>query len=271
VDYVDGALYVGETSRITRFSLDSAPKATEKTALIPNLPTGGNHTTRTVLVGPDGKLYVAIGSSCNVCDESDSRRAAVLVYQMDGGGGRLFSKGLRNAVGLAVNPWNKQVWAANNGRDLMGDDTPPETVNALQDGADFGWPRCHAGDVIDPDFGKAGACSGVAPPLVKMQAHSAPLGLTFYQSDGFPAAYHGLFVAFHGSWNRSTPTGYKVIFVPLDGSGAVSGPPQDFATGWLVSSSKAVGRPVGVTVGADGALYISDDSGGRIYRVSYVG
>jgi glucose/arabinose dehydrogenase len=271
VDYVDGALYVGETSRITRFSLDSALKATEKTALIPNLPTGGNHTTRTVLVGPDGKLYVAIGSSCNVCDESDTRRAAVLVYQMDGGGGRLYSKGLRNAVGLAVNPWNKQVWATNNGRDLMGDDTPPETVNALRDGADFGWPRCHAGDVIDPDFGKAGACNGVAPPLVKMQAHSAPLGLTFYQSDSFPAAYHGLFVAFHGSWNRSTPTGYKVIFVPLDGSGAVSGPPQDFATGWLVSSSKAVGRPVGVTVGADGALYISDDSGGRIYRVSYVG
>ncbi|HEY7093315.1 MAG TPA: PQQ-dependent sugar dehydrogenase, partial [Ktedonobacterales bacterium] len=149
VDYVDGKLYVGETSRITRFSLDSALKASDKTTLIPNLPDSGQHTTRTVLVGPDGKLYVAVGSSCNVCNESNPRRAAIWVYRPDGSGGRLFSKGLRNAVGLAVNPWNKQVWATNNGRDLMGDDTPPETVNALQDGADFGWPRCHAGDVID--------------------------------------------------------------------------------------------------------------------------
>jgi glucose/arabinose dehydrogenase len=271
VDYVDGKLYVGETSRITRFNLDSALKASDKTALIPDLPTSGNHTTRTVLVGPDGKLYVAVGSSCNVCNESDPRRAAVWVYQPDGSAGRLFSKGLRNAVGLAVNPWNKQVWATNNGRDLMGDDTPPETVNALQDGADFGWPRCHAGDVIDPDYGKAGSCDGVAQPLVKMQAHSAPLGLAFYQGDGFPKQYRGLFVAFHGSWNRSVPTGYKVVFIPLDGAGKVSGPPQDFATGWLVSGSKALGRPVGLTVGADGALYVSDDTGGRIYRITYTG
>jgi glucose/arabinose dehydrogenase len=270
VDYVDGKLYVGETSRITRFSLDSALKASDKTTLIPNLPDSGQHTTRTVLMGPDGKLYVAVGSSCNVCNENDSRRAAVWVYQPDGTGGRLFSKGLRNAVGLAVNPWNRQVWATNNGRDLMGDDIPPETVNALQDGADFGWPRCHAGDVIDPDYGKAGSCDGVAQPLVKMQAHSAPLGLAFYQGEGFPAQYRGLFVAFHGSWNRSVPTGYKVVFIPLDSSGKVSGAPQDFASGWLVTG-KALGRPVGLTIGADGALYVSDDTGGRIYRITYTG
>jgi glucose/arabinose dehydrogenase len=271
LDYVDGKLYAGETSRISRFTLDASLKASDNTTLIPDLPTGGNHTTRTVLVGPDGKLYVAVGSSCNVCNESDSRRAAVWVYRPDGSGGRLFTKGLRNAVGLAVNPWNHQVWATNNGRDLMGDDTPPETVNALQDGADFGWPRCHAGNVIDPDFGAPGACNGVAQPLVKMQAHSAPLGLAFYQGNGFPAHYRGLFVAFHGSWNRTVPTGYKVVFIPLDGSGNVSGTAQDFATGWLVSSSSAVGRPVGVTVGGDGALYVSDDTGGRIYRITYTG
>jgi glucose/arabinose dehydrogenase len=270
VDYVDGKLYVGETSRITRFNLDSALKSSDKTALIPNLPASGQHTTRTVLVGPDGRLYVAVGSSCNVCNESDPRRAAVWVYQPDGSGGRLYAKGLRNAVGLAVNPWNKQILATNNGRDLMGDDTPPETVNALRDGADFGWPRCHAGDVIDPDFGKTGSCDGVAQPLVKMQAHSAPLGLAFNPDDGFPAQYHGLFVAFHGSWNRSVPTGYKVVFIPLDGNGKVSGQPQDFATGWLVSG-KALGRPVGLTVGADGALYVSDDTGGRVYRITYSG
>ncbi len=271
LDYVDGKLYVGESSQITRFNLDATLKASGKTTLIPNLPTGGNHTTRTVLIGSDGKVYVSVGSSCNVCNESDARRAAVLVYQPDGSGGRIFSKGLRNAVGLAVNPWNKQIWATNNGRDLMGDDTPPETVNALKDGADFGWPRCHAGDVIDPDYGRAGACNGVAQPLVKMQAHSAPLGLAFYQGHDFPAQYRGLFVAFHGSWNRSVPTGYKVVFVPLDGAGNVSGAPQDFATGWLLSNSSASGRPVGLTVGADGALYVSDDTGGRVYRISYSG
>jgi glucose/arabinose dehydrogenase len=276
LDYVDGKLYVGESGQITRFNLDATLKASGKKTLIPDLPTGGNHTTRTVLIGSDGKVYVSVGSSCNVCNESDARRAAVLVYQPDGSGGRIFSKGLRNAVGLAVNPWNKQIWATNNGRDLMGDDTPPETVNALKDGADFGWPRCHAGDVIDPDYGKAGACNGVAQPLVKMQAHSAPLGLAFYQSssfqvNGFPAQYRGLFVAFHGSWNRSVPTGYKVVFIPLDGAGNVSGAPQDFATGWLLSNSSASGRPAGLSVGEDGALYVSDDTGGRVYRITYSG
>ena len=271
LDYVDGRLYVGESGQITRFNLDATLKASGKTTLIPDLPTGGNHTTRTVLVGSDGKVYVSVGSSCNVCNESDARRAAVLVYQPDGSGGRIFSKGLRNAVGLAVNPWNKQIWATNHGRDLMGDDTPPETVNALKDGADFGWPRCHAGDVIDPDYGKAGACNGVAQPLVKMQAHSAPLGLAFYQGNDFPAQYRGMFVAFHGSWNRSVPTGYNVVFIPLDGAGNVSGAPQDFARGWLLSNSSASGRPVGLTVGADGALYVSDDTGGRVYRISYSG
>jgi glucose/arabinose dehydrogenase len=124
--------------------------------------------------------------------------------------------------------------------------------------------------VIDPDFGKPGSCDGVAQPAVKMQAHSAPLGLAFYQGTSFPAQYRGLFVAFHGSWNRSVPTGYKVVFIPLDGKGEVSGPPQDFATGWLVSG-KALGRPVGLTIGADGSLYVSDDTGGRIYRITYSG
>jgi glucose/arabinose dehydrogenase len=271
VDYVDGKLYVGETGRITRFNLDPSLTTSDKTAIIPNLPDTGQHTTRTALVGPDSKIYVAVGSSCNVCDESDSRRAAVWVYQSDGGGRRLFAKGLRNAVGLAVNPWNKQIWATNNGRDLLGDDTPPETVYALEDGGDYGWPRCHAGNVIDPTYGNSGACDSVVQPLVKMQAHSAPLGLAFYEGDVFPARYRGLFVAFHGSWNRSVPTGYKVVFVPLDSAGVVSGPTQDFATGWLVSGSKALGRPVGLTVGADGALYVSDDTGGRIYRISYTG
>jgi glucose/arabinose dehydrogenase len=239
--------------------------------IVPNLPADGQHNTRTVLIGPDGKLYVSIGSTCNVCNETDPHRAAIWVYNLDGSGGRLYAKGLRNAVGMAINPLNNQIWVTNNGRDYLGDNSPPETVYALQDGGDYGWPRCHAGDIVDPQFGSPGACNGVVQPLVKMQAHSAPLGLAFYDAGPFPDLYHGLFVAFHGSWNRTVPTGYKVVFIPLNSSGNVSGPVQDFISGWLNNNGDASGRPVGLTVGPDGALYVSDDKGGMIYRISYEG
>jgi glucose/arabinose dehydrogenase len=267
--FYNGMLYVGETSRVSRFTLGTDLKVRDKHIIVPDLPTSGNHITRTVLVGPDGNLYVSIGSSCNVCIETDPHRAAVWMYHLDGSGGRLYARGLRNAVGMAINPWNRQIWVTNNGRDLMGDNTPPETVYALQDSGNYGWPRCQAGDIIDPDFGHTGDCSGVVQPLVEMQAHSAPLGLAFYNAAQFPRQYHGLFVAFHGSWNRSVPTGYKVVFIPLDASGRVSGPARDFATGWLVNNNDAVGRPVGLIVGPDGALYVSDDKAGIIYRVTY--
>jgi glucose/arabinose dehydrogenase len=152
----------------------------------------------------------------------------------------------------------------------MGDDLPPETVNIVHEGDDFGWPRCHAGDVIDPDFGSPTACTGVAPPLIKMQAHSAPLGLAFYTGATFPAEYQNdLFIAFHGSWNRSEPTGYKVVRVDLE-NGLPVGPVQDFATGFAqLTEDDVFGRPVGLAVGSDGALYVSDDKGGFIYRISY--
>lgn len=267
--FYKGALYVGEASQVTRFTFDAQWNATGKQVIVPNLPTGGNHVTRTVLVGPDGNLYVSMGSTCNVCNETDVKRATVQVYRLDGSNGRLYTKGLRNAVGMAINPWNQQIWVTNNGRDLLGDDVPPETVYALKDGGDAGWPRCHAGSIIDPDYGHQGDCKGILQPLVKMQAHSAPLGLAFYNASQFPRQYHGLFVAFHGSWNRSVPTGYKVVFVPLNNSGEVSSSVQDFATGWLENKDSVHGRPVGLTVAPDGSLYISDDGAGIIYRITY--
>jgi glucose/arabinose dehydrogenase len=267
----EGDLFVGVPTGVIRLADSDDDGIFEKrTTVIDDYPTRG-HSTRTVLFLPDGRMVVSVGSSCNVCEEEDPRRAAVLIYDgPEATGERVFASGLRNAVGLALHPDTGALWATNNGRDMMGDDLPPETIEVLKDGSDHGWPRCHSGRIEDPEYGYPGACDGVTPPLVEMQAHSAPLGLAFYTGNAFPAEYQGdLFIAFHGSWNRSVPTGYKVVRLPLDGE-KPTGPVQDFATGWLVEGSGDVsGRPVGLAVGPDGALYVSDDSGGFIYRISY--
>jgi glucose/arabinose dehydrogenase len=274
LDMYNGYLYIGEGSSIARVQLgtDLQPGPVER--IITDLPNGGQHSTRTVLIGPDHHIYVSIGSDCNVCQESDPHRATIWVYHLDGSQGRLYAKGLRNAVGMQINPWNEQIWVTNNGRDYLGDNTPPETIYALTDQGDYGWPRCHAGDIIDPQFGQtASACQGVQQPLVRMQAHSAPLGLAFYPPNvkQFPALYqNSLYIAFHGSWNRSVPTGYKIVRVPLK-DGQVAGPAQDFATGWLQSTGSVTGRPVGVTVAPDGSLFISDDTYNVIYHIWYRG
>lgn len=266
--YHEGAWYVGVSTGVIRLEdTDGDGAVDDRKTLIDNY-TVGVHSTRTVLFLPDGRMVVSIGSTCNVCIEGDPRNAAIVVYDSaEATGEKIFATGLRNAVGLAINPSTGELWATNNGRDLMGDDIPPETVYVVTEGADFGWPRCHAGDVIDPDFGSPTACDGVTPPAVKIQAHSAPLGLVFYKGANFPAEYQGdLFVAFHGSWNRSVPTGYKVVRIPLDGS-TPTGPVEDFATGFIGDNGDVMGRPVGLAVGPDGALYVSDDKGGFIYRI----
>lgn len=266
----DGSLYVGETPRILRLSQPDAQGVfQQRQVIIRGLPVEG-HNTRTVLISPDGgRLYVSVGSSCNVCVEVDPRRAAILRYNLDGSGEEIYASGLRNAVGITFRPGTGELWAANNGRDMLGDDLPPETINRVSQGDDFGWPRCHAGRIVDPEFGGAQGCQGATLPSVEMQAHSAPLGLTFYTGDQFPAEYQGdLFVAFHGSWNRSTPTGYKVVRIPFDNG--QPGPAQDFAVGWLVGGN-AWGRPVDLITASDGSLYVSDDSGGIIYRIFYTG
>ncbi|HLG75649.1 MAG TPA: PQQ-dependent sugar dehydrogenase, partial [Ktedonobacteraceae bacterium] len=266
----NGMLYVGEGSSIARMTLGDDLHAGPVQRIITDLPLGGQHSTRTVLLGPDHHIYVSIGSDCNVCNESDPHRAAIWIYDMDGSHGRLFAKGLRNAVGLATNPWTHEIWADVNGRDNLGDDIPPETVYRLVDHGDYGWPRCHAGTISDPQYGQAAnACQGVEQPLVKMQAHSAPLGMAFYPptATSFPEAYrNSLYIAFHGSWNRSTPTGYKLVRIPLH-NGQVAGPAEDFVTGWLQSDGGLSGRPVGLAFAADGSLFVSDDSRGVIYHV----
>ncbi len=261
----------GLDQRVQRFRYDPATmKATQPTVIVPGLPAGGGHWTRTTVFGPDGGLYVSVGSSCNVCRESDKRRAAVLRYNADGSGERIFAAGLRNAVGLAFQPGTGALWATVNERDWRGDDLPPDMITEVRDGAFHGWPDCLVvgGKAIPDDrFEKGARCDRVTPPTVEIQAHSAPLGLAFYTGTQFPAEYRGsLFVALHGSWNRTVPTGYKVVRVRFrDGKPAGV---EDFATGWLEGRS-AWGRPVDLIVGRDGALYLSDDGAGRIYRISH--
>ncbi|MDQ3549000.1 MAG: PQQ-dependent sugar dehydrogenase, partial [Chloroflexota bacterium] len=264
ITFHDGELYIAEETRVIRATDDGTFETV--TPIIDDLPEGG-HSTRTIRFGPDSMLYVSIGSSCNVCEEDDPRRAAIWRYNADGSGGEPFATGLRNAVGIAFHPESGELWATNNGRDGMGDDVPPETINQLSMGVDFGWPRCHAGTVVDPEFGGDGACDGVVQPAVLLQAHSAPLGLTFASGDQLSEFDGDLLVAFHGSWNRSEPTGYKVVKIPFEG-GAPSGEAQDFVSGWLLADGDRWGRPVDVLVATDGSLLISDDEGGRIYRLS---
>ncbi|MCI0454800.1 MAG: PQQ-dependent sugar dehydrogenase [Candidatus Dadabacteria bacterium] len=179
-------LYIGETNQIVRFKyegFDSAPS--KKEVIVPNLPTRG-HFTRTVSFGPDGKMYVSIGSSCNLCEEKDDRRAAVLQFNPDGSEGEIFAKGLRNSVGITWHPETKEMWATDNGRDWLGDNLPPEEINIVKFDNHYGWPYCYGDRVPDPEFDNTNFCKKTIPPVFEMQAHSAPLGLTFYTGKLFP-------------------------------------------------------------------------------------
>ena len=276
VAFFEGKLYVAESDKVRSYDWDEANLHATNPKKLVDLPSGGGHSTRTLLFH-GGKMYVSAGSSCNVCIEKDPRRAAVMEFNPDGSGQRIFAKGLRNAVGLAENQKTDSVWVTVNGRDWLGDDLPPETIYDLgKNGGDAGWPYCYGDRVPDSNFTRPGDdhCRSVLEPKVQMQAHSAPLGLAFYQGSAFPAEYqNNIFVAFHGSWNRSVPTGYKVVRVKLDDKGQPQGGAQDFITGWLApgetKKDRWMGRPVGIVFDGDGAMYLSDDSGGVIYRITY--
>ena len=272
VAFYHGKLYVAERDKVRSYDWDEANLRASNPKLLTDLPGRGGHATRTLLFHKD-KMYVSAGSSCNVCVEKDPRRATVMEFNPDGSGMKIFAKGLRNAVGMAVNPKTGTVWVTVNGRDNLGDDLPPEVINDLgQNGGDFGWPYCYGDRVPDSHFTKAGddRCKSVIPPKVQIQAHSAPLGLAFNGGTAFPSEYrNNIFVALHGSWNRSVPTGAKVVRVKLDDKGQPVGGAQDFITGWQDASGKRWGRPAGIVFGADGAMYVSDDHAGLIYRVTW--
>lgn len=260
-------MYVGERHQVVRFKYSGYKNDLgKKEVVIPNLPSGG-HSTKSILFGRDDKLYLSIGSSCNVCNEKDKRRAAIMQFNPDGSAGRMYAGGLRNSVGMTINPKSSKIWATDNGRDWLGDDLPPEEINIIKDGKNYGWPECYGKQIPDPEKGNHVFCKTTEPSAFDMQAHSAPLGLTFYTGSQFPKEYKGdLFVAFHGSWNRSKPTGYKVVRIKIKDNKPVS--IEDFASGWL-KGTKRTGRPVDVLINSDGSMFVSDDSGGKIYRITY--
>jgi glucose/arabinose dehydrogenase len=272
----DGYLYVGNTGSIVRYKYTSGDlQAQGEPEKLLDLPTGG-HSTRNIIFNRAGtKMYVAVGSQSNNDAGEDCRRAAILEFNPDGTGYRVFASGIRNPVGLVLQPGTDIVWTAINERDNLGDDLVPDYATSVKDGAFYGWPYSYIGSNYDPRY------VGSFPDLVKrttipdvlLPSHAAALGITFYTGTQFPERYrNGGFVALHGSWNRSVASGYKVVFFPrVDGK---PGPIEDFLTGFLASdgtNDSAIeqwGRPVGVTVARDGSLLVSDDSGNRIWRVS---
>ncbi|MBW2315736.1 MAG: PQQ-dependent sugar dehydrogenase, partial [Deltaproteobacteria bacterium] len=232
------------------------------------LPSGGAHWTRNVRFGPDGLLYVSIGSDCNACIEDDPRRAAVLRFQPDGSGQELFATGLRNAVGLDWQPSSGDLYATDNGRDLLGDDFPPCELNRLVAGEFYGWPFANGNRIPDPDQGegRSDEIAASLPPVHAFRAHNAPLGITFVRGTALPAPYHGAaIVALHGSWNRTHKDGYSVVSLHFGPDGVEE---RDLVSGFELDGD-VIGRPVDVAEGPDGALYISDDYGGAVYRLAF--
>ena len=266
----DGDLYVAEIDRVYRYRdiedhLDSPP---EGELLDIDLPSEKSHGWRYIGFGPDNKLYIAIGAPCNICDERGF--AQIIRVNPDGSGREIFASGVRNSVGFTWHPITGELWFTDNGRDMLGDDLPPDELNrAARQGLHFGYPYCHGGFLPDPKYGEGRDCADYTPPVQRLGAHVASLGVKFYTGDMFPAAYRNqVFIAEHGSWNRSKKVGYRVTMVRLEGNNAVSYEP--FAYGWL-QNEQVSGRPVDLIVKEDGSLLVSDDFAGKIYRITYRG
>ncbi|MES1254785.1 MAG: sorbosone dehydrogenase family protein [Acidobacteriota bacterium] len=272
-------VYVGNTGSVVRFPYKNGDLKASGPAevLVPDLPAGG-HSTRDVVFSKDGRrLFVAVGSGSNIDDPDDhpteTHRANILEYTPDGKFVQVYASGIRNPVGLEINPQTGELWCSTNERDELGDNLVPDYVTHVREGGFYGWPWYYMGDHQDPRHaGKHPELKGkILVPDVLLPPHNASLGLTFYDGRQFPAEYRGdLFAAEHGSWNRANRTGYEVIRVPLN-SGHATGEFQDFLTGFVTADEKVWGRPVGVVTGTDGSLFVTDDGSQSIWHVRYVG
>lgn len=269
-------VYLATDKQVLRGSVDASGAFGPLSAIISDLPDGGQHPYRTLGVGPDDRLYISVGSSCDACQETNPEHATMLVAALDGTSRSLFARGLRNTIGFGWHPQTGELWGMDHGSDWRGNDLPPEELNSIEEGADYGWPYCYGNRQLDPVIQdpptgtKAEHCAETATPVLVTQAHNAPIGLAFYTGTSFPPEYRNdAFVAMRGSWNRVPPTGYKVVRVSFE-DGVPTGF-EDFVTGFLIEDGAATfGRPAGLTVAPDGALLFTDDTNGIVYRVSGV-
>lgn len=266
----DGDLYVAEVSRVLKFPdienrLDNPPSPV---VINDSFPASRSHGWKFIKFGPDGKLYVPVGAPCNICKSDDERFASIMRMNSDGSGLEVYAHGIRNTVGFDWSPADGALWFTDNGRDLLGDNVPPDELNrAPEKGMNFGYPYMHGKDIRDPEFGKGVDLSKFTKPVQELGAHVAALGMEFYTGNMFPEKFkNSIFIAEHGSWNRSKKIGYRVMFIKLNGNEPVSEEP--FAEGWLQNESVS-GRPVDVEEMSDGSLLVSDDYAGMIYRISY--
>jgi len=263
-----GALYVAEIDRVTRYAdIESRLHGVPEGELLNiDLPSEKHHGWRYIGFGPDDKLYISIGAPCNICEEDGF--AQIIRMNADGSERETYAEGIRNSVGITWHPDTDELWFTDNGRDMLGDDLPPDELNHASDkGQHFGFPYCHAGELPDPKFGPGKNCADYRAPAQKLGPHVAALGLKFYTGDMFPPAYRGhIYIAEHGSWNRSKKIGYRISQVRLDNGVAVDYKP--FVTGWLQNESVS-GRPVDLLIMPDGSMLVSDDHAGKIYRISY--
>ena len=272
VAFRDGALYVAEINRILRFdnieaSLKNPPIPV---VVFDKLPRDGHHGWKFIAFGPDGWLYVPVGAPCNICEANPDVYAAIHRMKPDGSQYEVFARGIRNTVGFDWDPNTKELWFNDHGRDMMGDDIPSCELNhAPKAGMHFGFPYCHQGDTPDPEYGAKRKCSEFTPPALKQGGHVAPDGLRFYTGKMFPAEYKNrIFIAQHGSWNRSRKNGYRVMMVTLKDDGKTVDKVEEFATGWM-ENERVWGRPVDLLVMPDGSLLVSDDTANAVYRITY--
>jgi glucose/arabinose dehydrogenase len=270
VAFRDGSLYVAEVNRVLRYDRTEfhLKNPLPPVVVSDRFPKDRHHGWKFIRFGPDGMLYVPVGAPCNVCERDDPRYASIMRMRPDGTGLEVFAHGVRNTVGFDWHPETKEMWFTDNGRDWLGDDLPPDELNhAPGKGHHFGFPYCHGKNISDPEFGKKRKCEEFIPPAMELGPHVASLGMRFYTGTMFPSEYKNqIFIAEHGSWNRSAPIGYRVAVARLQNNRAVKY--EIFAEGWL-QGERAWGRPVDVLVMPDGALLVSDDKAGAIYRISY--
>ncbi|MBK8055612.1 MAG: sorbosone dehydrogenase family protein [Saprospiraceae bacterium] len=275
VAFKDGNLYIAEVNRILKFKNIETKLSSPGTPIViyDRYPTEKHHGWKYIAFGPDNKLYVPVGAPCNICESEDAVFNSITRMNEDGTGVEIVHSGIRNTVGFTWHPVTNQLWFTDNGRDLMGDETPECELNvAIKDSLHFGYPYCHQGDVSDPKFGTKRKCSEFVPPATKLGPHTAPLGLKFYTGDNFPSQYkNSLFIARHGSWNRSKKSGYDIVQVIFEDDGSVKAV-KPFITGWLNEQTDDVwGRPVDIFCTSDGSMLISDDYANVVYRVYYKG